>query len=505
MANLTGNPIPVEIAPGGYSLQAPGLKGTITELGQDTAATRGDSGAYALSLQQAAKAADVFELKVFAIDVREVDTAGSSATRGATSLVTADGEPAISLRVPRLQADAEQLVLYTDEAGVSRWIFPVGGGTTGAPATRGAGGDVEFLLPRDVAPAPATLSAETATRGVLTKLGRRLVRVLAWATKDIIGKGAMYVASRWEEEKRPYGLRRFPFDDTKPIAWDSLSSGRALLLIHGTFSTAQSAFSLIPAATISALRKIYGDRMFAFDHPTVHVSPRDNVRKLFEMMPGGTELDVDLITHSRGGLVGRELIENAGECASPNRKLTVRRAVFVAGPMRGTVLTDTRHGIQMLDRYTNLFTDLPDGPFTIGMEALFMLAKLTYHGAVSTLPGLNSMYPPGEYLQYLNRDTRNTAEYYALSSDFKPRAEGLLARFGWAVADAAVDGIFGEANDGVVPTSGSYELSHAAGGFPIDADHRAVFAKTQAVHHLNYFAAPETSRHLLYWLGNGAG
>ena len=97
--------------------------------------------------------------------------------------------------------------------------------------------------------------------------------------------------------------------------------------------------------------------------------------------------------------------------------------MFVAAPLRGTVLADTEHGIKMLDRYTNLFTELPDNPFTISMEAIFMMTKLVYHGAVKALPGLRSMYPPGEYLLQLNKNPNHTTEYYALAADFKPQAE----------------------------------------------------------------------------------
>jgi pimeloyl-ACP methyl ester carboxylesterase len=502
MANLTGSPLPIEIAPGGYTLQAPALQGTITELAQSAAATRGESGAYEAPLRRAASDADVVVLKTFAIDVSKVDTTAAPATRGGVALTTAEREAAISLRVPAVQAGAGHAVLYTDEAGISRWIFPNNTGMPGAPATRGGVGEIEFLLPRDVAPTTPTGTPGPATRGQLTKLGRRLVRVLAWATEDVIGKGAMYVATQWEGKRRPYGLRRFPFDDARPIDWNTLRGGRALLLIHGTFSTAEAGFSLVPRATIDALRQIYGERMFAFDHPTLHVSPEENVQKFFEMLPDGADLEVDIVTHSRGGLVGREFAERNADYASANRrKLKIRRAVFVAAPLRGTVLADTEHGIKMLDRYTNLFTELPDNPFTISMEAIFMMTKLVYHGAVKALPGLRSMYPPGEYLLQLNKNPNHTTEYYALAADFKPQAETLLARFGWAVADAAVDGIFGEANDGVVPTTGSYELKTTVRGFPIEDKHRSVFVKADGVHHCNYFAAAATNQHLLHWLG----
>jgi pimeloyl-ACP methyl ester carboxylesterase len=501
MANLDGSPLPIEIAPGGYALQAPSLTGAVIEITQGDATTRGDGGDYEGPFLQAASGAGVIPVKTFAIDVTSVDTGAGAATRGGGTMVMPDGAPAIVLRVPSLGDDVEQAVLHTDEAGVSQWIFPSGGGAPGGPATRGGGGDVEFLLPLESAEAETRPDDGPRTRGRLTKLGRRLVRVLAWATEDIVGKGAMYVATRWEEQRRPYGLRRFPFSDPQPIAWDVLRGGRALLLLHGTFSTAAAAFELLPPETVEALGRLYGGRIFAFDHPTLHQSPEHNVRQLFQMLPDGTDLEVDIITHSRGGLVGRELTERSLDYASTGRTLKVRRAVFVAAPMRGTVLVDTEHGIEMLDRYTNLFTDLPDNPFTISMEAIFMTVKLVYHGAMKSLPGLRSMYPSGEVLQRLNKSPTHESEYYALAADFKPTAKSLLGRFGWAVADAAVDGIFGEANDGVVPTMGSYDLKSAVSGFPIKEANRVVFGTKDGIHHCNYFGSITANQHLLRWLG----
>ena len=113
-----------------------------------------------------------------------------------------------------------------------------------------------------------------------------------------------------------------------------------------------------------------------------------------------------------------------------------------------------------------------------------------------------TVWAQGDYLVRLNKAPNHRTEYFALGADFKPEGKSLLARFGWAVADAAVDGIFGEANDGVVPTLGSYELATMGGGFPITGDHRSVFEQTDGIHHCNYFSSPETSAYLLRWFGS---
>jgi hypothetical protein len=155
----------------------------------------------------------------------------------------------------------------------------------------------------------------------------------------------------------------------------------------------------------------------------------------------------------------------------------------------------------MLDRYTNIFTELPDDAFTITTEALFSVAKLIYHGAAGALPGILSMYPPGDYLRELNANPDHQTEYYAIGADFKPVGSSLLSRFGWTIANAAMDGIFGEANDAVVPTSGSYELQSQISGFPIIPKQRLVFGQDAGTHHCNYFGSKRVSDQIIAWLG----
>jgi hypothetical protein len=487
--NLDGGPVPIPIAPGGYSLLAPGVSGTVSEMTEVEDTTRAGRRPVAEPLLAGLRGADIHHLKSFEIDVSSTP-AIQPTTRGAGALATPEGEPAIVLRTPSLGVNTAQAVLYRDEAGVAHWIFPEPPGPEGT--------DTTFLLPRDRAPDPPP-SAAGETRGVLTRLGRRMVHVLVWATEDIVGNGALHVATNWEQRHRPYRLGRFPVDDTRPVSAAELTRGRSLLLVHGTFSTAQTAFGLVPSDTLNALAGLYAGRIFAFEHPTLYHSPTDNVQTLLGLLPPDADVELDVVTHSRGGLVGRELIERQFEHVGARAR--VRRAVFVAAPNRGTILTDTEHGIAMLDRYTNLFTALPDTELTVAAEALFMVAKLLYHGAFRSLPGLRSMYPSGEYLRRLNATERHDTEYFALAADYKPGGASLLSRFGWKLTDAVVDDVFREANDGVVPTNGGFEINVASHGFPIPATRRVVYPEADGIHHLSFFGDPRTSRHLLDWLG----
>ena len=496
---LSGSQQQIEIAPGGYTLQAPDLVGRVTTMNATESATRSESGRYEERLLEALTNVEVVTQNVFEIEVVSDSSPGSTpVSRSGVAVTTRDGEPAIVLRVPALAQQVEQAVLHTDEAGVSTWIFPELVTAT-AGASRGGAGEISFHLPRASAPVTPASTA-VSSRGPISKLGRRLVRVFAWATDDIIGQGAFAVAKKWEGSHRPYAFRRVPFTNTSPVDWDSMTKGRALLLIHGTFSSAAGAFSELPAATIEQLSNRYGGRLFAFDHPSLHQSPQENVQKLIAMLPPGIQLDLDIITHSRGGLVGREFTERIKDFDTAGRQLKIGKAILVAAPNLGTILTDGDHGIEMVDRYTNLLTNLPDNAFTLTMEGVLMLVKLVLHGALKGLPGLQCMYPKGDYLKRLNASQPNATQYFVIGADFTPTAEALLARFAKLVAGKLIDGVFGEENDGVVPTRGSYESEAHTSGFPIKPEQRVVFEKSDEVHHCNYFAKERTQSQILEWV-----
>src|SRR5437764_8650090 len=148
----------------------------------------------------------------------------------------------------------------------------------------------------------------------------------------------------------------------------------------------------------------YGDRVFAFDHPTLTEDPRQNAQWFLNAMPDGTELDVDIICHSRGGLVSRVLTEKLGELALGNRKIAVGSLVFIAAPNQGTVLTDANHLADYIESYTNLLNFRPAAPAAVAggikeiLEVLVETAKLLAVGVAPGLSGLESMLPGGPFL-----------------------------------------------------------------------------------------------------------
>jgi len=433
------------------------------------------------------------------------ETIELGATREAAPGSRAGGADEIELTVPDPGLERGQVVLATDELGVVTWHF--------APMPEGKGrgaGDAKsvrtYRLPVGVREAQPPSGA--ASRSLVGAVGRKFLKVLVFPRIEPgIGAVSESFAQRWEEKHRPYRLRHFGPDnfereDAPPVAiedWTRLGSGRALLMIHGTFSRTHTAFGALPREYVQELHHRYDTRVFAFDHFTLSHDPRQNVEWLLERVPDGCELDLDIICHSRGGLVARMLSEKQGELSVGSRRLRVNRIVFVGAPNAGTILANTEHVGDFLDSYTNLLNFVPDVGVSDILAGIITVAKQLAVGAVKGLRGLQSMRPGGEFGEWLNRGPRaGQARYFALASDYTPGTPGLKD----LAADRLMDRIFRVRNDLVVPTDGVFG-ANGSGFFPIED--KVVFQGGDGVGHTGYFASPVVREKIAEWLGAPVG
>jgi len=490
----------------GYFVRSPGVRGTADLKQPRTAAERGisrgpDDGTAALD--QALAATGLTEVRQ--VDLRLAPTPLADAAR---SLRSTDGQDVLELHVPDLGPDAGQLVLSCDEAGVLTWHLPVAEDQSiQTPSTRGGGGTKRFLIPATQPKASPT--DEGKGRSIIGTAGRKLLKVLVYPVTDaILGPIGEHFAEKWETAHRPYGLRDFsPGSFREPggrplgaAEWERLGSGRALLFVHGTFSTAHGAFSQLPDAVFAALHNRYGGRVFAFDHFSLSHDPRRNVEWLLGHLPPGRPLELDIICHSRGGLVARTLAVRPAAFGLPPAAVAVKRIVFVGVPNQGTLLAHPDHMVKMIDRFTTALNLFPTGPVTETLEALITAIKVIGHGALSGLSGLAAMRPDGEFLQGLNRPSASWSEYYAIAADYTPSDQGLKALIAGRIADAVLDRVFEKTgNDLVVPEPGVYTANGAA-GFPISSARLLRVAPQDGIMHTTLFSHPPATGKLLEWL-----
>lgn len=484
----------------GYALRTPGLAGSadVFTAEADGGLTRAAAPATA-EFDAAFRNAQMSEAATIALDARAVPLA--EAGGGLRSL---SGDDALELEVPDLGEERGQIVLSLSEDGVLTWHFPVNEDASAieAPATRGAGGVKRFRIPRAVTPLPP--AGGPAHRGFVGAVGRKLLKVLVYPVTDpILGPISEHFAHNWEQKNRPYKARAFnaaSYDrsgapELTTDDWRRLAAGPALLFVHGTFSTSHGCFGALPRALMTELERRYEGRVIAFDTFTLSEDPDENAQRFFAMVPPDVSLNVDVVCHSRGGLVTRQLALRGAE----SHRLQLRRAVFVGVPNAGTALADAGHMVQMIDRLSSALVLLPSGPITESLEAILTALKVIGHGALKGLPGLAAMQPQGAFLQRLN-SAAASGEYYAITADFEPNAGTLRGLFTQHAADHVVDRIFSNtANDLVVPTTGVYDVQGSS-GFPVPPERVLRFDARAGVIHTTYFGAAETASALERWL-----
>jgi len=348
-------------------------------------------------------------------------------------------------------------------------VFPELDPALGKSSNR-SGDNFEFVLPGSV-DAPAT------ERGIIGKIALKLLKV--FTKKDLVEHGIENIASRLEEQhllnnlpedeqtdirkalkkanylKKGGGLfsvnKDFEFSifDKNEIAFSDTESDEPkpyFLFIHGTNSDTLGAFGDLKNSVVwNTLFEQYEDRVLAFEHRTLTVSPLANAALLADLLPKNAVLH--MISHSRGGIVGdiinkyssenknslgfsklhTDLLDAERELDADGEKkdliyikklnvafkknpITVGKFIRVACPAAGTILASKR-----LDHILNVFTNLLPG--TVG-DILGELLKAAVQSKdnVDVLPGLEAQNPDSPFLKVLNDPSPNAAiEGHALA------------------------------------------------------------------------------------------
>jgi hypothetical protein len=327
-----------------------------------------------------------------------------------------------------------------------------------------------------------------------------------------------------------------------------------LLFIHGTASSFDGSFGKLGAdekaagsAACDRLHGVYGDRVYAFEHRSLTVSPIQNALELAEALPQHAELH--LVSHSRGGLVGEllclgqrvrtsdplraEVLKRlfVGDVAIAQqlniepldeegrkrlqddyaadrdnllklsalldmKQFRITRFVRVACPAMGTTLASGR-----LDRWFSLLLNagriagLQHVPLV--PEALdFIAAVLRERTDPRVLPGLEAMMPGSAVVRLLNHpETQTTADLTVIAGDIEG-GHSFLSSLKVFVTDWFYKG----EHDLVVNTGSMF------GGIKRpERGARQQMDKGDAVNHFSYFHNPRTVDWLLQGLTRADG
>ena len=401
--------------------------------------------------------------------------------------------------------------LAAGEAAVLVLRHPSGALTFHAPQestrrTRGGGGQARFIVPVRSAPSSTTRGlADKVIKAVLVKVAKavgdklvslalpRLARAFETATWKSKG-----LQERWLKVTRD-SLAAGKLPPGVPTSTD-----RSLLLIHGTFSNAASAYhSLASTDFFDQVASLYEDRIFAFDHFTLSRTPEENARMLLAGLPD-KRFQFDVITHSRGGLVLRNLVERTAALGPASSRFNLGRAVLVASPNEGTPLATPARWEDTVGWIANLLELFPDNPFTIGAEFVANGLVWIARHASGDLPGIHSMDGDGDLIKDLQGPPGPPPDSYsALVANYNPTGSVLNV-----MLDVGADQFFGSANDLVVPAEGGWRIDRSGSLF-IPGSRIGCFGpggnlSPTSVTHVNFFSQQETSRFLVNALAGNA-
>src|SRR5687768_15909748 len=347
---------------------------------------------------------------------------------------------------------------------------------------------------------------QTATRGLIGTAVKAIVIKVAkvGADKAVSFLLPRLVATVERELWKKRGLKEGWLKVTKDTlaagtlqAGKPISADRSLLFLHGTFSNAASAYRrLADSDFFDRVKSTYADRMFAFDHFSLSRTPEENARMLLEALPEQTTT-FDVITHSRGGLVLRNLVERGTHFGALSGRFKAGRVVLVASPNDGTPLATPKRLEDTIGLIANLLEIFPDNPFTTGTSFVANgLVWLANH-VTGDLPGLRAMDADGETIATIQgAPVPPGRRYSALVSNYHPTGP-LLHR----LLDAGLDQFFGAANDLVVPTEGGWRVDRPPTGL-IPASQIGCFGPAgnlgpDAVTHLHFFTHAATAEFLV--------
>ena len=426
-------------------------------------------------------------------------------------------------------ADGEIALDLIEEGGLRRWRVRKGTGGN----TRGAGNGNDGLPGSQI----AKLLADERVRAVLPSK-RGVMRVVGRWVISGLKDGALGLVREYDREQvKNEGLLVVNgaaaanlVPASRSVAGSSSNnSNRALVLVHGTFSKTASPVEGFGPSFIEWARQNYRV-VLGFDHWTLSKSPDENAEQLANelrafdsgLMTGGR---VDLVTHSRGGLVGRAFCMDHADA--------VRNLIFLGTPNCGTDLANPNNWGSFADLLVNM-TGIDSAELFGRMAGL--LAQLAAAGVMSDVPGLLAQSPEaastdGSFLNRLQKAKfdHQRIRYGVVCSEFEPATlvpnlKKIVKAAADASLDKAVDALFAGANDLVVNTPyawgiglGPSELTSlpqflptnrvlvyrpptAAGAIEFALPEGVLTEEALGVHHCNLFGQRRVQEALRTWL-----
>ncbi|MBI2809072.1 MAG: hypothetical protein HYX68_29150 [Planctomycetes bacterium] len=322
-----------------------------------------------------------------------------------------------------------------------------------------------------------------------------------------------------------YGLREWKYGQGHIPVNQVADDGRILLIVHGFISSTNHLIEEMGKAPdkgdafLKQLPKTY-KQILTFDHPTVAISPVLNAMDLHRQL-GPTNAAVDVICHSRGGLVTRWWLEGLG---GPRNQARRPRVIFLGSPLAGTSLASPARLRAVMDLLATLgsyFGTALDyagaavpfaAPFLVVAGAIFkIVSSITkaiaktpiIDAGINMVAGVSGMSRVGnnpELARLRDFPRMPAPDYFAVRSNFHPKSEGwrfwrYFYNIGDRVKNLFMDQIFEKPNDLIVDVDSMTQIGPRPGDDIPDAPalkRICDFGTSDTVHHNNYFRQKKT-------------
>jgi hypothetical protein len=360
-------------------------------------------------------------------------------------------------------ADADLQIVQHQDSGCIQFIFPATG--------------QRQLLPE------ARRGAEWILRAALR-------------AKERISQAAI---EKIEAASKPEGLVSVRHGLGHPASPAELAAARGrkvLLMVHGVFSSVEGAFGdLAGEAGMRQLLERYDGQVFGYNHWTIAKTPQRNALDLLLRIPADAGWEVDILCHSRGGLVVRSLLAEAPQDEAlarialqlTGRIASVGKALFVAAANQGSPLAEQDE----LQHFLNVAAMLASFSGGLALDLVIGLARMVVSLGFER-PSVRAMASGSALVTTLNRGGTllNSASTWYARANFD-YGESWLQRTGALINRLLMEAVD---NDVVVPYD-SVLLTPPPHGHVLNFG--TPQRKQTEVWHTEFFRQPEMRRFLL--------
>jgi len=270
-------------------------------------------------------------------------------------------------------------------------------------------GCIQFIFPRQLT--PQLTGSISAARNWLLQAALHAGEQISQSMIELV-----------ERHNKPERLLKLGQGWQQPASDADLAAARGrkvLLLVHGIFSSCEGAFAeLASDATLTQLLQQYQGQVFGYDHWTIAKTPQQNALDLLRLLPADAGWQLDILCHSRGGLVVRSLLAEshsepqlaAISSARKGRIARVGRVIFVAAANQGTPLAQPED----LQNFLNVAVMLASISGALALDLVIVLARLVLAQGMAR-PSITALASNSPLITALNQ---NASLLSTASADF---------------------------------------------------------------------------------------